>query len=34
MANVLVIDDDRMICDILCHFIQSIGHDASYVFET
>ncbi len=32
-ANILVIDDDKMVCDILCNFIQSIGHNATYVLR-
>ena len=31
IANILVIDDDKMVCDMLCRFIESMGHTASYV---
>jgi two-component system, NtrC family, response regulator len=30
MANILVIDDDRLICEILSSFIRSLGHTPSY----
>ncbi|BDQ35734.1 Fis family transcriptional regulator [Pseudodesulfovibrio nedwellii] len=30
MAKVLVIDDDRMICDALMELIRNIGHEADY----
>ncbi|MBU1169854.1 MAG: sigma-54 dependent transcriptional regulator [Proteobacteria bacterium] len=29
MANVLIIDDDSVICEILCNLVQRIGHHAS-----
>lgn len=29
MANVLIIDDDSVICEILCELVQRIGHHAS-----
>ncbi len=32
-ANILVIDDDKMVCDILCNFIQSLGHSATYALR-
>ncbi len=30
MANVLVIDDDKMICDMLCRYIKHMKHVAEY----
>ncbi|MBI5589778.1 MAG: sigma-54-dependent Fis family transcriptional regulator [Deltaproteobacteria bacterium] len=30
MANVLVVDDDKLICEVLCSFIESMGHGASF----
>ncbi|MBE9582059.1 MAG: sigma-54-dependent Fis family transcriptional regulator [Proteobacteria bacterium] len=31
MANILIIDDDKMICDALCSAMRGMGHDAAYV---
>ena len=31
MANVLIIDDDRAICDMLTGMIRDMGHHAEYV---
>ncbi|MBW2622684.1 MAG: sigma-54-dependent Fis family transcriptional regulator [Deltaproteobacteria bacterium] len=30
MANILIIDDDRMLCDMLCRQIERMGHKAEY----
>ncbi len=30
MANILIIDDDKVICDILTKMMEKIGHDARY----
>ncbi|MHC4355175.1 MAG: hypothetical protein ACYS0H_20945 [Planctomycetota bacterium] len=30
MANVLVIDDDEMLCDMVYHRVQSMDHEAAY----
>lgn len=30
MANVLIIDDDKSICEILASFVRSMGHSTSY----
>lgn len=30
MANILIIDDDKLICEVLASFSRSLGHPASY----
>jgi two-component system, NtrC family, response regulator len=30
MANILIIDDDKLICEILARFAHSLGHSSSY----
>ncbi len=30
MSNILIIDDDKMLCDMLCRHIGYMGHDATY----
>ena len=30
MANILIIDDDKMLCDMLCRHLRDIGHDVKY----
>jgi len=30
MANILIIDDDQMLCDMLCRQIERMGHEADY----
>jgi len=30
MGNILIIDDDDMLCNTLCRYIRSMGHDVTY----
>ena len=30
MADILIIDDDKMLCDLLCRQFKRMGHDAVY----
>jgi len=30
MANILIIDDDRLLCDMMCRYLERIGHAAEY----
>lgn len=30
MANVLIIDDEEMLCDIMCEHLKGEGHDVTY----
>jgi len=31
MANILIIDDDKMLCNTLSRYVRRLGHDATYV---
>ncbi|MCG6533651.1 MAG: sigma-54 dependent transcriptional regulator [Syntrophales bacterium LBB04] len=33
MANILIIDDDKLICEVLTSFSHSLGHSASYALS-
>ena len=33
MANILIVDDDKVICESLADFIKLMGHNVAYVFS-
>lgn len=32
MANVLIIDDDKIVCEMICTYVMRIGHSASHAY--
>lgn len=33
MSNILIIDDDRMLCEMVCRKLRNLGHESSYALD-